>query len=175
MVTVPSMTLGRADAILNSSFAQVYILQESFWLEAKELISPGNTRRWLIKMSSRRLFEWGRKEQRKEERKDNLALAVLHPTATLPWKYPILTFLFSSSGLSHSFVGQRPSNETQNHTIFHSNTYGSKHWIHSRQYSTPCYRQAPPIVWDTSTPGRSTNASPVPFPGSHNTLLRKKL
>lgn len=55
MVTVPN--LGRADVILNSSFAQVYILQVSFWLEAKGLISPGNARRWLIKMSSRRLFE----------------------------------------------------------------------------------------------------------------------
>ena len=55
MVTVPN--LGRADVILNSSFAQVYILHVSFWLEAKGLISPGNARRWLIKMSSRRLFE----------------------------------------------------------------------------------------------------------------------
>lgn len=57
MVTVPNLTPGRADVILNSRSAQVYILQVSFWLEAKGLISPGNTRRWLIKMSSRRLFE----------------------------------------------------------------------------------------------------------------------
>ena len=94
MVTVPSMTLGRADAILNSSFAQVYILQESFWLEAKELISPGNTRRWLIKMSSRRLFEWGRKEQRKEERKERRKGGLHHNMWTLRARNLMLPIFF---------------------------------------------------------------------------------
>ena len=57
MITVLNLALKRANVILNSSFAQVYILEMSLWLEAKGHISPGITRIWLIKMNSRRLFE----------------------------------------------------------------------------------------------------------------------
>lgn len=71
MITVLNLALKKnANVFLNSNFVLVYILDRSLQLEAKEHISPGDAGKWLIKMSSRRLFQCGRKGRGRKEKRE---------------------------------------------------------------------------------------------------------
>lgn len=71
-ITVLNLALEKkkANVFLNSNSVLVYILDMSLRLEAKGHISPGDTRKWLIKMSSRRLFQCGRKGGGRKEKRE---------------------------------------------------------------------------------------------------------